>query len=149
MKVVFDNLANFLSISPNQTPVFAVCLPGPSWTFMPFLFLPILYSLPYILYNVHVLTPTCTVCDQLLWIYGYSCTHAFLLWGPNTHFLNNFPYSLFKYCIILLHCQLLKICLTILSKPDLAQWLHTVWGPGGWRWWGLVTQQADKLGKCK
>ncbi len=63
MKVVFDNLANFLSISPNQTPVFAVCLPGPSWTFLPFLFLLILYSLLYMytLYNVHVLTPTCTV----------------------------------------------------------------------------------------
>ncbi len=63
MKVVFDNLANFLSISPNQTPVFAVCLPGPSWTFLPFLFLLILYSFPYMytLNNVHVLTPTCTV----------------------------------------------------------------------------------------
>ncbi len=63
MKVVFDNLANFLSISPNQTLVFAVCLPGPSWTFLLFLFLLILYSLPYMytLYNVHVLTPTCTV----------------------------------------------------------------------------------------
>ncbi len=63
MKVVFDNLANFLSIFPNQTPVFAVCLPGPSWKFLPFLFLLILYSLPYMytLYNVHVLTPTCTV----------------------------------------------------------------------------------------
>ncbi len=47
MKVVFDNLANFLSISPNQTPVFAVCLPGPRWTFLPFLSLLILYSLPY------------------------------------------------------------------------------------------------------
>ncbi len=71
MKVVFDNLANFLSISPNQTPVFVVCLSGPSWTFLPFLFLLILYSLPfmYTLYNVHVLTPTCTVCDQLLSIY--------------------------------------------------------------------------------
>ncbi len=76
MKVVFDNLANFLSISPNQTPVFAVCLPGHTtlhyttlhwttlhWTFLPFLFLLILYSLPYIytLYNVHVLTSTYTV----------------------------------------------------------------------------------------
>ncbi len=63
MKVVFDNLANFLSISPNQTPVCAVCLPGPSWTFLPFLFLLILYSLLYMytLYNVHVLTPTWTV----------------------------------------------------------------------------------------
>jgi hypothetical protein len=63
VKVVFDNLANFLSISPNQTPVSAVCLPGPSWTFLPFLFLLILYSLPYMytLYNVHFLTPTCTV----------------------------------------------------------------------------------------
>jgi hypothetical protein len=63
VKVVFDNLANFLSISPNQTPVFAVCLPGPSRTFLPVLFLLILYSLPYMftLYNVHVLTPTCTV----------------------------------------------------------------------------------------
>ncbi len=63
MKVVFDNLANFLSISPNQTPIFAVCLPGPSWKFLPFLFLFILYSLPYMnstLYSVHVLTPTCT-----------------------------------------------------------------------------------------
>ncbi len=153
MKVVFDNLANFLSISPNQTPVFAVCLLGPSraricrslwtlrhrsenrfhmknwfwrghgtwaprfhtyflidsrnrffiplhdykyqlWTFLPFLFLLILYSLPcmYTLYNVDVLTPTCTVqyCmwSAELWIYGYSCTHAFLLWGPNTHPLN-------------------------------------------------------------
>jgi hypothetical protein len=63
VKVVFDNLANFLSISPNQTPVFTVCLPGPSWTFLPFLILLILYSLPYMytLYNVHVVTPTCTV----------------------------------------------------------------------------------------
>ncbi len=63
MKVVLDNLANFLSISPNQTLVFAVCLPGPSWTFLPFLFLLILYSLPYMytLYIVHVLTPTFTV----------------------------------------------------------------------------------------
>jgi hypothetical protein len=63
VKVVFDNLANFLSISPNQSPVFAACLPVPSWTFLPFLFLLILYSLPYMytLYNVHVLTPTCTV----------------------------------------------------------------------------------------
>jgi hypothetical protein len=63
VKVVFDNLANFLSISPNQTPVFAVCLPGPSWTFLPFPFLLILYSLPYMysLYNVHVLTLTSTV----------------------------------------------------------------------------------------
>ncbi len=63
MKVVFDNLANFLSISPNQTPVFAVCLLGPSWIFLPFPFLPILYSLPYLLYvtmYVHVLSPTCT-----------------------------------------------------------------------------------------
>jgi hypothetical protein len=67
VKVVFDNLANFLSISPNQTPVFAVCLPGPSWTFLPFLFLLILYSFPYTLYNVHVLTPTCTV------LYVISC----------------------------------------------------------------------------
>jgi hypothetical protein len=33
VKVVFDNLADFLSISPNQTPVFAVCLPGPlAWS---------------------------------------------------------------------------------------------------------------------
>ncbi len=63
MKVVFDNLANFLSISPNQTPVFAVCLSSPSWTFLPFLFLLILYSLPYMytLYNGQVPTPTCTV----------------------------------------------------------------------------------------
>ncbi len=55
MKVVFGNLANFLSISPNQTPVFAVCLPGPRWTFLLFLFLLILYSLPYMytLYDVH------------------------------------------------------------------------------------------------
>jgi hypothetical protein len=63
VKAVFDNLANFLSFSPNQTPVFAVCLHGPSWSYLPFLFLLILYSLPYLctLYNVHVLTPTCTV----------------------------------------------------------------------------------------
>ncbi len=69
MKVVFDNLANFLSISPNQTPDFAVCLPGPSWTFLLFLFLLILYSLPYMytLYNVHVLTPTCTVQYVISW----------------------------------------------------------------------------------
>ncbi len=54
MKVVFGILANFLSISPNQTPVFAVCLPGPRWTFLPFLFLLILYSLPYMYrYFVH------------------------------------------------------------------------------------------------
>ncbi len=57
MKVVFDNLANFLSISPNQTPVFAVCLLGPSWTFLPILFLLILYSLDmYTVYKVHVHT---------------------------------------------------------------------------------------------
>ena len=80
MKVVFDNLANFLSISPNQTPVFAVCLPGPSWTFLPFLFLLILYSLPYMytLYNVHVLTPTCTVqyvisCAVNIQLQLYTC----------------------------------------------------------------------------
>ncbi len=23
--------------------------------------------------------------SAVLWIYGYSCTHAFWLWGPNTH----------------------------------------------------------------
>jgi hypothetical protein len=48
------------------------------------------------------------VCDQLLWINGYSCTvynvqctPAFLLWGgPNTHPLNLFQYLLFQYCII-------------------------------------------------
>ena len=80
MKIVFDYLANFLSISPNQTPVFAVCLPGPSWTFLPFLFLLILYSLPYMytLYNVHVLTPTCTVqyvnsCAVNIQLQLYTC----------------------------------------------------------------------------
>ena len=79
MKVVFDNLANFLSISPNQTPVFAACLPGLSWTFLPFLFLLILYSLPlYTLYNVHVLTPTCTVqyvisCAVYIRLQLYTC----------------------------------------------------------------------------
>jgi hypothetical protein len=80
VKVVFDNLATFLSISPNQTPIFAVCLPGPSWTFLPFLFLLILYSLPYMytLYNVHVLTPTCTVqyvisCAVNIWLQLYTC----------------------------------------------------------------------------
>ncbi len=80
MKVVFDNLANFLSISPNQTPVYAVCLPGPSWNFLPFLFLLILYSLPYMytLYNVHVLTHTCTVqyvisCAVNIQLQLYTC----------------------------------------------------------------------------
>ena len=82
MKVVFDNLANFLSISisPNQTPIFAVCLPGHSWTFLPFLFLLILYSLPYMYtpYNVHVLTSTCTVqyvisCAVNIWLQLYTC----------------------------------------------------------------------------
>ncbi len=34
--IVFDNLANFLSISPNQTMfLWSVCI---SWTFLPFLF---------------------------------------------------------------------------------------------------------------
>ncbi len=80
MKVVFDNLANFLSISPNQTPIFAVCLPGPSWKFLPFLFLLILYSLPYMytLHNVHVFTPTGTVqyvisCAVNLWLQLHTC----------------------------------------------------------------------------
>ena len=67
MKVVFDNLANFLSISPNQTPVFAVCLPGPSWNFLPFLFLLILYSLPYMYTRV-----------QWFWLF-------FTFWGITTH----------------------------------------------------------------
>ncbi len=89
MKVVFDNLAIYLSISPNQTPVFAVCSPGPSWTFLPFLFLLILYSLRrcilctmYMFSHPHV---QYSMGSAVLWIYGYSCTHAFLLWGPNTH----------------------------------------------------------------
>ncbi len=51
--------------------------------------------------TVHVLTPTYTVCDQLLWKNDYGCTHAFLLWGgPSTHPQNLFQYLLFKYCII-------------------------------------------------
>ncbi len=37
-KRVFDNLANFLSISPKPNEVFAVCLPGPNWTFLLFVF---------------------------------------------------------------------------------------------------------------
>jgi hypothetical protein len=36
--VDFFRYTNFLSNSPNQTKFFAVCLPGPRWTFMPFLF---------------------------------------------------------------------------------------------------------------
>jgi hypothetical protein len=49
--------------------------------------------------TVHVLTPTYTVCDQLLWINDNGC--SFLLWGcPSTHPLNLFQYLLFKYCII-------------------------------------------------
>jgi hypothetical protein len=93
VKVVFDNLANFLSISQNQTPVFAICLPGPSWTFLPFLFLLILYSLPYMytLYNVHVLTPKCTVqyvisCAVNIRLQLYTC--FLIMRGPNTHPLN-------------------------------------------------------------
>jgi hypothetical protein len=82
VKVVFDNLANFLSISPNQTPVFAVCLPGPSWTLLPFLFILILYSLPYMytLYNAHCLTPTCIV------QYVISC--ALNIWLQFLHMLS-------------------------------------------------------------
>ncbi len=49
------------------------------------------------------------LCDQLLWINDYICTHVSLLWeSPNTHPIYLFQYSLFKYCIILLHCRLLK-----------------------------------------
>ncbi len=91
MKVVFDNLANFLSFSPNQTLVFAACLPGPSWTFLPFLFHIILYSLPYsicILCTMYMFSHPhvqYSMWSAVLWIYGHSCTHAFLLWDPNTH----------------------------------------------------------------
>jgi hypothetical protein len=49
-----------------------------------------------------------------------------------THPLNLFKYSLIKY---LLHCQCIK------NISELAQWLHRVWGPGGW--WRLLTKQAD------
>ncbi len=48
---------------------------------------PLMYSLPNILYSVHVLMwfSHPHVCDQLLWINGYSCTYAFLIrGGPNT-----------------------------------------------------------------
>jgi hypothetical protein len=82
VKVVFDNLANFLSIYPNQTPVFAVCLPGPSWTFLSFLFLLILYSLPYMYFFVYSVQCTCshthmysTVCDQLCCEYMATVVH--------------------------------------------------------------------------
>jgi hypothetical protein len=44
-------------------------------------------------YTVNVLTPMCMWSDQLLWINGYSWTHAFLLrGGPNTHPLNLFHF---------------------------------------------------------
>jgi hypothetical protein len=33
-KVVVDNFANFLSISPNQTKFFSSLLLGPNWTFL-------------------------------------------------------------------------------------------------------------------
>jgi hypothetical protein len=53
---------------------------GPSWTFLPFLFLLILHSLLYMytLYNVHVLTPTCTVryvisCAVIIRLQLYTC----------------------------------------------------------------------------
>ncbi len=97
MKVVFDNLANFLSISPNQTPVFSICLPGPSWTFLPFLFLLILYSLPYMytLYNVHVLTPTCTVqyvisCAVNIRLQLYTCVLTMRSKHASSKILNDF-----------------------------------------------------------
>ncbi len=96
MKVVFDNLANFLSTSPNQTPAFDVCLPGPSWTFLPFLCLLILYSLPYMytLYNIHVFTPTWTVqyvisCAVNIWLQLYTCFLTMRSKHASSKILNN------------------------------------------------------------
>ncbi len=72
----------------------------------------------------HVLSPEYTVlymlshphvCDQLLWINGYSCA---------------------LYIVHFLRCQIIK------NISDPAQWLHRVWGRGGG--WQLLTQQADE-----
>jgi hypothetical protein len=72
------------------------------------------------------------VCDQLLWINGYSCTYAFLLrGGPNTS--SNF----ISICII-------KIFPTL---PDYSKyfWPGSVItrGVGAGGWWQLLTQQAS------
>ncbi len=62
MKVVFDNLAKFLSISPNQTPVLpSVCLVPAGHFRRSCFFSSCILSQICSLYNVHVLTPTCTV----------------------------------------------------------------------------------------
>ncbi len=58
---------------------------------------------------------------------GTDCTHAFLLWGgSNTHPLHLFQYSVFKYCIILLHCQFIKNISdnSFLSRPGSVITVH-------------------------
>jgi hypothetical protein len=84
VKVVFDNLANFLSISPNQTPVFALDISA-----VPVSSHPVPYSLPYMytLYNVYVLTPTCTVCDQLCCEYMATVVHMLSYYEVQTRIL--------------------------------------------------------------
>ncbi len=72
----------------------------PIVSFRSFLFSPV-----YTVYNVHSHTHMCV---KLLWMNGYSCTDCTLWRGPNTHPLHLFQYSIFKYCIILLHCQFIK-----------------------------------------
>ncbi len=88
MKVVFDNLANFLSISPNQTPVFAVCLPGPSWTFLHILVSshPVLSPILYMFSHPHVQYSMWSSAAVIILLQLYTC--FLIMRGPNTHPIN-------------------------------------------------------------
>jgi hypothetical protein len=134
VKVVCDNLANFLSISPNQTPVFAVCLPGPSWTFLPFLFLLILYSLPYMytLYNVHILTPPWTVqyvisCAVNIQLQLYTCFLTMRFKHASSKILNDIGRNsllgnrkkIAKFLMRTFTCRSTFLYGTRSSKPDI------------------------------
>ncbi len=81
MKVVFDNLANFLSISPNQTPVFCSLF---AWSQLDISAVPV--SSHPVLSSVDVYSVQCTcshthmystVCDQLCC--EYTATVVYML----------------------------------------------------------------------
>jgi hypothetical protein len=78
---------------------------------------PLMYSLPNIRYMFSCGSHT----HRLLWINGYSCTHAFLLrGGPNTSFKF---ISVYRYII--------KIFPTKYFWPSSCSDLHRVWGRVG------------------
>ncbi len=79
-----------------------------------------------------------------LWL--YTC----FLWGPNIHPLNIFQYLLFKYCIILLHCQFIK---NIYDNSFWTQPSSVITHGVGWgRVWGMMMATCDTTNKqmnCK